>query len=249
MAPVYLKYNELPSTHDYAISLISKTTPQEATVIVAAHQTAGKGRYERSWSSTPGSNALISCILYPSHLPVQQAFLLNIMSTLATTQLLNQLGIQEALIKWPNDVLIRDKKIAGTLIQNQFSGSHIASSVVSLGLNVNQTNWPVDIPATSLSLIQGTTYDVEDIVDTWVHLLLSLYETSFAVSGRQAMKRSWTERLMGFGVDSRYVRQDGSTFLARLIDVQDSGYLILEVDGQSRQFHMDDIRHQGARHL
>lgn len=243
MAPVYLKFAELPSTHNHAISMIAKTKPQEATVIVAAHQTSGKGRYDRTWSSAPHANALLSCILYPIHLLASQAFYLNIISTLATSYLLEQYQIEDRHIKWPNDVLVGQHKIAGTLIQNQLSGQRITSAVVSIGLNVNQRHWNNGVMATSLSHIKQQDFNISRIIEEWLDLLLAGYEQSYTSEGRMILKANWINQLSGYGEVSKFARKDASTFYGKLIDVEDSGELIIESNGVKTKFHMDEVRY------
>ena len=244
MAPAYLRYRILPSTHDHALSLLSKTTPPEGTVIVAEYQDAGKGRFERSWQSDPGENALLSVIYYPKHLHPGEAFYLNIISTLATVKILTSYDVDSILIKWPNDVLVKKKKIAGTLIQNHLGGSEIASSIISIGINVNQKHWEDSrIHATSLAKETGSTRAVRDIVEGWIEAINVYYEQTRSVTGRQSLKSTWMNQLIGFGEMSRFSIKGGQSFEAVLTDVMDDGNLVLTVDGKKKAFFMDEVRY------
>ena len=241
-SPVFFTYDELPSTHAHAISLLSKTKPQEATVIMADHQTAGQGRYDRIWSSEPKTNLLLSCILYPTHLKAHVAFYLNIISTLATTALLKDLGLPSIKIKWPNDVLVLHSKIAGTLIQNQFSGTTISSSIISIGLNVNQLEW-LDLPlATSIRQHTNEKHVILDIGHLWISYLMTNYEISKTADGMVDLKQEWMKQLVGFGHESTFEHIDTGRFQATLIDILNDGQLVLETDGISKAYHMDEMR-------
>ncbi len=242
MVPVFLHYDELSSTHDHAIRIISKTKPQEATVIVAANQTAGKGRYDRHWISQPNTNVLLSCILYPIHLQPQQSFYLNIASTLASVQLLEHYSIDEVAIKWPNDVLVNDKKIAGTLIHNQFSGKSISSSVLSIGLNVNQRSWSDEPRATSIVNCIGRKLDKQVVLERLISNLLSIYERSKTDTGLNEMRRLWLHHLKGQGQMSRFELSDGSRISAKISDILENGMLEIDRAGRSYHYHMDSIR-------
>lgn len=130
---------------------------------MAAFQTAGRGQIGSHWQSASGKNLLCSILLYPHALtPADQFVLAQITS----------LGIYDALkgeipglsIKWPNDLVVNGRKLAGILIQNQWQGSTIRASVLGIGLNVNQTDFdlPEERPL-SLHLISGQTYSIEDM--------------------------------------------------------------------------------------
>lgn len=247
MAPVFLYYDELPSTHDHAISMLSKTTPQEATVIVAANQSAGIGRHDRKWTSAANENMLLSCILYPKHLRSTNVFHLNIMATLATHQLLVNLKIEDISIKWPNDVLVGKQKIAGILIQNQLTGQSISSSVISIGLNVNQEIWADNtIRATSIKNHVSQPKDINPLVKSWIDHLLTCYQKSKSAKGLDDLKVLWQRRLEGFGKEALYENRDGTTFQAKLIDVKEDGQLVLQTEkalvNSTKAYHMDEVR-------
>ncbi len=242
MSPTFHFFAELPSTHDYAISLLSKTTPPNATVIVADYQTAGKGRFNRSWLSHPGSNALLSLILYPTFFKASQAFLLNVISTMATVKLLVNMGIPSPRIKWPNDVLVNGKKIAGTLIRNQLSKGAISSSVVSIGLNVNQQKWEDGYSATSIKLINSTEINVEKIIRDFVHQFLADYNAFKSHQNEQKLLDEWKTYLIGYGLPSLFSNKDNERFTATLRNVRQDGKIILKVGKKSVAFHMDEMR-------
>jgi len=242
MSPVLIRHAELPSTHEYAIDLVSKTAPQAGTVIVAAHQTHGLGRFDREWKSAPGANALLSCILHPTHLHPDEAFFLNVMATLATIQLLDEMHTEEALIKWPNDVLVNEKKIAGILIHNQFNNYKIASSVVSIGLNVKQIKWPDGILATSIQQEIKIDVSVDKMIDKWLDNFFNLYTQNQTELGRKQLLYIWKSHLLGFNKKSIFLDVDENEFEATLADVQYDGRLVLMKNNKKTYAHMDDLR-------
>lgn len=145
-----LYYPSLPSTMDKARSLLQAGIGV-GTVVLAGQQTAGKGRLGRKWLSSPDSSLLLSVILRPAPL---QLPLLNMIAGLATVHSIEEVVGLKASIKWPNDVLISGKKVAGILMQNVFEGGELRASIVGIGINVNldASSFPeISAVATSLS--------------------------------------------------------------------------------------------------
>ncbi|MCB0573965.1 MAG: biotin--[acetyl-CoA-carboxylase] ligase, partial [Saprospiraceae bacterium] len=170
---VYHRFDQLPSTNDHAAELIAKSTPPEGTVIRAASQTAGRGQFGSRWESAAGKNLTLSVILYPDWLEAGAQFHLSMATALAlhdTVYSIVQNLPDESLlkagepstvyrlpstvhrppstvkIKWPNDLYLGDRKAAGILIQNSLSGAHLQSSILGIGLNVNQPEFDPSLP-------------------------------------------------------------------------------------------------------
>ena len=125
--------SEIDSTNNYALNLLSKSTPAEGTTISADFQTHGRGQYGRDWLSESTKNLLSSIILYPDFLPANEQFSLSKAVSLAVRNCINSfLPSKEIRIKWPNDIYCDDKKIAGILIQNLLTGNKINVSVIGI---------------------------------------------------------------------------------------------------------------------
>ncbi len=153
IASVVHHYPKVISTNDLAAQFLSEKNPAEGTVISADYQSGGKGQYGRIWHGEAYKNIYLSIILYPKFLDIEQVFLLHIWSAVSIRALIEEVTGLQALIKWPNDLLIHSKKIAGILIANVIRQKQIDSSIIGIGLNVLQENFPsFDKPATSLRL-------------------------------------------------------------------------------------------------
>lgn len=241
MAPDYLYFPSLPSTHDYAIELVTKTKPLPFTAIVAGHQTAGRGRFDRSWSSAPDENALFSVIVYPQQLAIHEAFLLNMCATLATVDVLKARNIPKITIKWPNDILIDQQKICGTLIQNQLSGSHISSSVISAGINVNQREWKAPIRATSIADVLDMKQDVTLVIQDWIHHLMRYIELINCQS-TATIATQWLTHLIGYNEAGHFQDKDGNVFIGTIRGIDTNGKLRVERDQGIHLYFMDELR-------
>lgn len=159
-APV-IELETIDSTNNYAMQLIDADTAQEGLTITAREQTAGKGQRGRIWKSPAGQNLMMSMIVVP-RMPLEAQFIFNATVTLAIADALQYLNEQWSVaIKWPNDILINDKKAGGILIENVLRGNQWTYAIVGLGLNVLQAGFPPDLPhATSLYIQAGKIYEI-----------------------------------------------------------------------------------------
>jgi BirA family biotin operon repressor/biotin-[acetyl-CoA-carboxylase] ligase len=131
--------DEADSTNSYATNLLKHYKPEEGTVIITANQTSGKGMMGNQWVFEPHKSFAGSWIFYPDFLEFNSAFYLYIISSLAVYDFLSEKignNSNELKIKWPNDIILKNKKICGILIENVFEKSKIKSSVIGIGINV-----------------------------------------------------------------------------------------------------------------
>ncbi|MCR4859246.1 MAG: biotin--[acetyl-CoA-carboxylase] ligase [Bacteroidales bacterium] len=133
------------------------------SVVAAVEQTAGRGQGSHSWFASPGANLTFS-VLYRFEgvytLLAADALLITQVTTLALLDYLRLHGVR-ARIKWPNDIWVDERKICGILIENTLEGSRVRESIVGIGLNVNETAWPPELPnPVSLLELTGRSYDI-----------------------------------------------------------------------------------------
>ena len=132
------------------------------SIVATRAQTAGRGQGTHTWFTTPGKNLTFS-ILYRFEgacaLAASDALLITQVTTLALRDYLLTHGVQ-ARIKWPNDIWVDDRKICGILIENAVEGGRVRESIVGIGLNLNETDWPTELPnPVSLHELTGRSYD------------------------------------------------------------------------------------------
>lgn len=153
-----IKLNSIDSTNNYAMKLIDADKAGHGLVVTAETQTGGRGQRGRTWLDTPGQSLLMSLIVCPGF-PLQQQFIFNAAVTVAIANVLQKLDpMGKVQIKWPNDIIITDKKAGGILIENVIRGNNWSYSVIGLGINVFQQSFPDSLPyATSLQIGLGTT--------------------------------------------------------------------------------------------
>jgi BirA family transcriptional regulator, biotin operon repressor / biotin---[acetyl-CoA-carboxylase] ligase len=155
--------NSVDSTNNYTTELLRQSVIHEGRVIVADEQTAGKGQRGNYWLSDTGKNLTFSVFIKPVFIsPVNQFYLTKFISV-ALVRFLIKEGISDVYIKWPNDIYYKTKKIAGILIENNVRNNIISGSVIGIGLNVNQIEFPKILKmAGSMRLITGHNYNLKD---------------------------------------------------------------------------------------
>ena len=143
-------FNCTPSTNDIALQLAAGGA-EEGCVVIADEQTAGRGRQGRSWHSPPGSGLYVSAILRPSHRPDSRATsLVTLAAGVALAEAIEALTALPADIKWPNDLLVGRRKLAGILAES--ATSDLAGIVLGYGINVRAREWPPEIQQRATSL-------------------------------------------------------------------------------------------------
>lgn len=159
----HIHLDEVDSTNSYAISLLKNVNLTEGTLISAKHQTKGRGQRGNLWDAMAGQNATFSLIVKPAFLNENQLFYLSKCAALALYDVLAYFlntGHFDIKIKWPNDILVNGKKIAGVLIENVLSGRQLSWSVAGIGLNINQTSFSDGLNATSIKSCTGQDHDI-----------------------------------------------------------------------------------------
>ena len=139
---IYLK--TIGSTNNHLIELAEKEQVAEGLVVVCEEQLNGKGQRSNSWISEPGKNLTFSLYLTPD-LSIQEHFALSKMVSISIIDFLKDFALNELTIKWPNDIYIKDKKVGGILIENKILGKRVVSSVIGIGLNINQEEFTTDL--------------------------------------------------------------------------------------------------------
>ena len=153
-----VKFKEIDSTNNYLKN--SYKLLNNFTFVVADYQSKGKGRNDRVWSSEEGANLMFSFLIKDQNL-LKKYSALSIISAVEVAKVLEEYQIKGVSIKWPNDVLINDKKVCGILLEGQI----LEYLVVGIGLNVNQKVFPEGLrrPATSLSLEANKDFNIDEI--------------------------------------------------------------------------------------
>lgn len=212
--------------------------PEEGTVVITANQTAGRGQRGNTWVVEPGKNLTFSLFLKPTFLKVEEQFFLTIIISLAITDTLHQVSNTETKIKWPNDILVNEKKICGILIENSLSQSGIQQTIVGIGLNVNQDNFSIDT-ATSVRTILGIDQELNSILNRLLENIERRY-LQLRNGKRHELKTEYLNRLFGKGEERNFLIEEKRT-VGIILGVDELGKLIIEMDGRFNTFSNKEI--------
>ena len=238
----WLERPGLPSTNGYALTLLSKNKPVEGTVVCTPHQYAGKGLRGNSWESEAGKNITLSIVLYPTFLPADRQALLNQCIALSVFDVVEKYFPGCTKIKWPNDIYIRDKKVAGILIQNALSGAVIRSSVAGIGINVNQQVFPSSLPnPTSFQLETGSHADIGRLRCQLCQCVERRY-LQLKSGNLVPLHQAYLDHLYLYRTEALFQKTDGEVFRGSITGVDQAGRLVIDSEGKTTAFGLKQIR-------
>lgn len=235
-----LEFEVLESTNKTAADLLTRGEAGHGSVILAHAQHDGRGQRGRSWQSEPGRDLTFSIVARPEALRADGQFMLSKVAALAVHDAVRAHVDADVRIKWPNDILVDRRKVAGILIKNDLVGDLVVTSVVGIGLNVNSTAFPNDLLATSLALERGQEFDrmevLRQLLDRfnhwWAKWQAAPEEGLVSYTDRLWARGRWTDMLL----DDRPVK-------GRAMDVDGLGRLIVEMeDGRVAPYGLDRLR-------
>ena len=227
------------STNDMALQALRQKEAGEGSIFITNHQTRGKGQRGNSWETKPGENLTFSVVLQPKFLDLSEQFLLNMAISNAIRRCLQEY-IPGLLVKWPNDLVVPGfGKIGGILIENLVGSSGWDYAVVGIGININQNQF-ASPKATSLSLITGNSYPLEELFKL---IIVHLEQAYIALKkGKNAvLTREYLQHL--HLIDEWAVFKVGEEELeGKIIGLTDSGNLLLELPtGRQQSFGIKEI--------
>ncbi len=166
------------STNLFAQDLLRNHEVLHGTVVSASRQLQGRGQRGHQWLSATGLNLTFSIILMPTQLAVNRHFELNMVFSLGISDYLSAIGVNEIKVKWPNDVLVRGKKLAGILLENTIRGETIHTIIAGIGININQEEFDGEytIQPTSLKQILQKSFDLKTALNDVLKAIWHRYE-------------------------------------------------------------------------
>ncbi len=240
---VLLVFPKLDSTNEYALQLLANSRPVEGTVILTPNQTRGRGQIGATWESEPNQNITLSVIFYPNFLPPALQFNLNMAMVMGIREFIAAyLENRQVAIKWPNDILVENRKICGILIQNNIGGATLQSSIVGIGINVNQTVFAAYTPpATSFALETGQQFDLNLLVEHLCQFMEQRYLALKNSKDHAALRQEYLTHLYRFGEEALFRRADGSVFRGAIAGVTAEGRLLVNSETGETAFALKEI--------
>jgi BirA family biotin operon repressor/biotin-[acetyl-CoA-carboxylase] ligase len=237
---MFIHKSKVTSTNDELKTLMSSNGLEEYDVLSSDYQSTGKGQRGNTWESNSGENILMSLLLAPHFLQPQKQFYISKAVSIAIAEVLSHY-VKGVSVKWPNDIYVGEKKIAGILVENVIKGSEIQSSIVGMGININQIDFSENLPnPTSIQKITGNEYVVREIAQEIV----------------EAIKRSYTLLKEGNSalIDKDYLhrlyRRDGiwsfrdneGEFSSPIVRVEVEGAIVLMRNGAEKSYWFKEVK-------
>ena len=225
----------------------------DRTTWAAEFQTAGRGQRGNTWKSAEAQNLMFSILLKPDFILAKDQFIISVIVTLGLEKYLKGKGIT-AKIKWPNDIYVCDRKICGILIEHGISGEKLSSSVCGIGLNINQREFPKDLPnPTSVVLelerlgLKAENFSLRDELEILLQDIFLFYDRAreeFLKTGKYgSLYGEYLSHLYRKGEFHSFTETStGNTVEARIIGIDETACLVLEYrDRQRRSFAFKEI--------
>lgn len=225
-----INFDVITSTNQYIKEQYKNLEP--FTIINANKQTNGRGRVDRKWESIEGKNLTFSIYLKPKILPEK----LPLLSLVIGASIYNVLSKYiNCLIKWPNDIIVNDKKIAGILVESIYSNK-LEALVAGIGININQGQFSNDLKnkATSLFIETNTEYNKNIILDEFIKEFDLLYN-DFIIGNNQFVNVCKEHNYLL----NKEINYNGS--IAKIVDISEEGKLIIDVNGKQEQLFFGEI--------
>ncbi len=217
---------ETDSTNLQASDLLSERNNQDPYVVWTGFQRSGRGLGENQWVSEKDKNLLCSIVVFPRFLDTSNHFYLSKVAALALHDTLSHF-LERVEIKWPNDILVNERKIAGILIENTLREEKLLSSIVGIGVNINQKTFPSFSPeATSIEMETGAGQPVEYVLNA----LLGQFDYWYGIlteKNWQLIDKQYVRALYRFNETATY-RSEGYEFEGRFVGVEADGHALLE---------------------
>lgn len=232
------------STNTYLHRMAAENPVLEPfTAVRADYQTAGRGQVGNTWESACGQNLLMSVYLRPSNLDVHEQFYLSMAVSLAVVDTVRYY-VPNAMVKWPNDIYVGNKKLAGILIENTLCHSQIFHAIVGLGLNVNQTEFVSNAP-NPISLRQLTCKELS-VEQLGEEIIANMQIRMAMLEARkwQQLAAAYFECLLRADGHFYAFVDDGGEFRAKIKNILPTGHLVLadEADNE-RIYAFNEVQH------
>lgn len=235
--------DQVISTNTVLSEMLSNSKPlEEGSVILADEQTQGRGQQGSFWEAIPHKNITLSLLYRPEFLTIELQFYLSIAISLGISDFLEEELQQKSHIKWPNDIYFGNYKIAGILIENTLMNNHLKTSIIGIGLNVNQTTFNSDAPnPCSMKGIMGKEFSIPELLPRLFHHI-EIHYLQLKAGKYEFLKEGYFEKLYRYELESYYII-NGERKKGKIVDIETSGRLVLLVDGVRKSFDTKEIEY------
>lgn len=239
-----IKLDAIDSTNTFLKNLAVNVELDDFTVVSAKHQLSGKGQMGSEWVSELDKNLMFSVYKRFERLTIDNQFCISMIVSLSIYEVLSALKLSKIKIKWPNDILSCDKKVGGVLIENKLKDKQIESSIIGIGLNVNQTVFRNLNQASSLYVNYKRKFDRDNLLKQIVNRLeINFKKYDFSSSDSiNELHSNYEKLLFNLNLLKPYSLKDETIFNGVIKGVTEIGELKIEVNGVNEIFNIKEIR-------
>jgi BirA family biotin operon repressor/biotin-[acetyl-CoA-carboxylase] ligase len=245
--PNIIRLDKVESTNNFAKEIINSKIIDDWTVIVANEQTNGRGQRDNNWISNPNENLTFSVIISPS-IKVDKQFYISKIISLALLNFVSKYT-EKASIKWPNDIYIDNKKIAGILIENVIQANKINKSIIGIGININQTIFDSKVP-NPISLKQITTeftssaelnktYNLNEVLNLIIDEIYTMYKS---INNYNLIDDIYNKNLFRLNKKTKFKDENNNLFFATILNTDEFGRIELKTDTETKFFDFSEIK-------
>jgi len=224
-----IKLNAIDSTNSYLRQLSAKEAVKDFTIVWANYQTSGRGQMGTQWHSQHSKNLMISLFKDVSYINIEQHFFISIVAALSILEALESFKLPNLKVKWPNDILSENKKIGGILIENVIKKGKLNASIIGFGINVNQTEFDNLPQASSMRLLTGRLYDLEELLQA----ILSKFKVYIKLLKHkefELLKNNYEKHLFRKDKPSTFQNSEGQLFSGFIKGISNSGNLQVMIE-------------------
>ena len=222
-----IKVNATRSTNDKVKMLIKSKKILSGDIIVAKYQYGGRGQFMNKWYSSYGKNLLCSLFYRPLDMTVDRRFCINQAVSLAVLKTIRKFNNEKCLIKWPNDILSVNKKIAGILIENALNLNKVNHSIIGVGININQVFFKTLPNATSIKKISNKNIIVgkvlDELIDNYKYYLNRINDIKY-------INDKYNQNI--FGKEGCRFIINGKEYTGKIISISNNGIVKLNTDSK-----------------
>lgn len=237
-----IKLSAIESTNSFLKELILNQYVDNFTIVITDNQTKGKGQIGTIWDSEAGKNLTFSMLIKDMLVDSSSVFVLNTLISISIIRALERFKINNLAIKWPNDILSEQKKIAGILIENIFKGNNEIVSIIGIGLNVNQLQFENLPQASSLAILKNRKFDKDLILEEIYHQL-KFHCAQVLNNVKKDFWDEYHEYLFKKDVPSVFLDADNHQFMGIVKGVTKIGKLkVMLEDDSIKEFDLKEIK-------
>lgn len=236
-----IKVSAINSTNSFARELLKENPQLQLSCIVAKKQTEGRGQRGTSWNAEDGKNLTFSVFLpRPGIVPAHQ-FVLSALTATSLLSALQKYQLPRLKVKWPNDILSANQKVAGILIENIIAEGKVTGSIIGIGLNVNQQSFENLPQAGSMKTATGNEFDLDEVLNSILQELEKGFQ-ALSEDNSEAILHTYQNHLFRRGVPSTFKEPDGKLFTGIILGISPTGKLLVEKsEGETTQYDLKEV--------